>query len=168
LRHCKYLIKGSSPGFPPNFGGDYGSVTVIVFTALAWRLLLCRTSVLKDQKIADMRAGFIERTGHYRFYSNIENALQWVGRLRSLGQELDNAPLIWIAKMLDPDPTCRPTAHALVDMILNEDPEDLGISASFCGTCCNTDPGSSAGAESDGEAWIEETARSGPSVIPPA
>jgi hypothetical protein len=42
LCHCKYLIRGSSPGFPPNFGGDYGSVTVIVFAALAWRLLKSR------------------------------------------------------------------------------------------------------------------------------
>jgi hypothetical protein len=46
LCYYKYLIKGMSPGFPPNFGGDCGSVTVIVFTALAWRLLLRRTSVL--------------------------------------------------------------------------------------------------------------------------
>jgi hypothetical protein len=35
-----------SPGFPPNFGGDYGKVTVIVFTALAWRLLKSHFSVL--------------------------------------------------------------------------------------------------------------------------
>jgi hypothetical protein len=34
-----------SPGFPLNFGRDYGSLTVIVFTALAWPLLLSRFSV---------------------------------------------------------------------------------------------------------------------------
>jgi hypothetical protein len=37
-----------SPGLEPNFGRDYGSVTVIVFTALAWRLHLSRTSVLSN------------------------------------------------------------------------------------------------------------------------
>jgi hypothetical protein len=42
----KTRFRGMSPGFPPNFGGDYGNVTVIVFTALAWPLLLGHTSVL--------------------------------------------------------------------------------------------------------------------------
>jgi hypothetical protein len=52
LCHCKYLIRGMSPGLEPNFGRDYGSVTVIVFTALAWPLLLSRISVL-DRDIVE-------------------------------------------------------------------------------------------------------------------
>jgi hypothetical protein len=42
----KTRFRGMSPGFPPNFGGDYGKVTVIVFTALAWRLLKSHFSVV--------------------------------------------------------------------------------------------------------------------------
>jgi hypothetical protein len=42
----KTRFRGMSPGFPPNFGGDYGKVTVIVFTALAWRLLKSHFSVM--------------------------------------------------------------------------------------------------------------------------
>jgi hypothetical protein len=45
LRYYKYLIKRSSPGFPLNFNKDYGSVTIIVFIGLAWRLFLSRISV---------------------------------------------------------------------------------------------------------------------------
>jgi serine/threonine protein kinase len=123
-------------------------------------------TVLKGQKIADMRAEFEERTGNYRFYRNIENAFQWVDKLRSLGNELDNAPLNWITKMLDLRSSSRPTAYALVGMITDEDPDELGVSASFCGACCLADPESPIGAESDGEAWIEKTARSEPSVVP--
>jgi hypothetical protein len=54
-----------SPGLEPNFGRDYGSVTVIVFTALAWRLLLSRTSVVSSSARMSVWLGLVNRLNKF-------------------------------------------------------------------------------------------------------
>jgi serine/threonine protein kinase len=120
------------------------------------------TTVLKKQKITDMRDSFKERTENYRFYSNIEGSAQWIAKLHPIGLELDNVPLNCITKMLTSDPKSRPTADELVSMITNLNQDDGGLSTStslceFCGSCCNMVPDSSTSLDFDWGAWAEDT-----------
>jgi hypothetical protein len=117
------------------------------------------TTVLKKQKITDMRDSFKERTGNYRFYSNTEGTAQWIARLHPIGLELDNTPLNWITKMLMWDPKSRPTADELVSMITDPNQDAGGLSTStslceFCGSCCNMDAESPTSWDSDEDAWL--------------
>jgi serine/threonine protein kinase len=122
------------------------------------------TTILKLQKIADMHAYFEERSGSYRYYSNIENALKWMEQLRLLGLEGDNAPLSWITKMLDLNPSSRPTAFGLVSEISGRCAGDMAITVSFCGSCCKDEVESSPASESAGELWVEDEHPSGNTI----
>ncbi|KAH0558594.1 hypothetical protein GP486_004751 [Trichoglossum hirsutum] len=106
------------------------------------------TTVLKGEKIIDMRTFFKDRNDHHRFYGNIDEAKEWMGMLQRLGADEDNEPLNWIKGMLDQKPESRPTALALLEDINSTD-----VPVLFCGPCCRQDEDSSDGSDSDGELW---------------
>jgi len=72
-----------------------------------------------------------------RSYSSIVDDLEaWIARTEALpGPPSDNLPIEWIRKMLQRDPTQRPTAQALRGMI-QEASAELDAEHMFIGQCC--------------------------------
>jgi serine/threonine protein kinase len=104
-------------------------------------------TVLKGETVAAMRTFLEQRSGNYRFYTNIENMGQWAKKLRATGSEDDNIIFGWVRGMLDKDAEDRPTASELYDHIVKECAKQH---VPFCGSCCVEDVDSS-GVEDEGE-----------------
>jgi len=93
-------------------------------------------TVLDGVSIEDMR-NFLNANGTKEtpYWRNLDGISQWAMRLKgSVGQKLNNGPLIWIQEMLQHDIELRPTARALRDTITmwehNTDP-----GKAFCEAC---------------------------------
>lgn len=113
------------------------------------------TTILKGQTIAQMRQSFKNYSENYRFYANMKPVELWIESLHNLGHEQDNEPLKWIKTMLTVNPHHRPTAEAIFNMIIEEQPGAISNTAprTFSGSCCVETPDLSS--ESDGEAWFD-------------
>ena len=76
-----------------------------------------------------------------RSYSSIVDDLEpWIARTEALpGPPSDNLPIEWIRKMLQRDPTQRPTAQVLRSMI-QEASAELDAEHEFIGQCCLYEP----------------------------
>lgn len=108
--------------------------------------------VLSGGTVADLRAGFYDRSENYAFHANFEGIASLVTRLRGSGGD-DVAVLDWVESMLQPAPATRPTAAALLEDIVEASTSRRVL---FCGPCCHDDTSSSAtDDEHDGHLWEE-------------
>ncbi|TAQ87572.1 hypothetical protein B7494_g4092 [Chlorociboria aeruginascens] len=110
-------------------------------------------TVLSGREIEEMQRFFKNHNDNYRFYTNIEIIPKWSEMLRKDMSPEDSQALQWVASMLRLEPTERPTASTLFELILRSQ-NGMG-SNSFCGTCCEPDA-SSDDEGSNGELWAED------------
>lgn len=104
-------------------------------------------TVVKGGTIKSMRNFFKERSGDYRFYSNLKNLPLWARKLRNIGAPKDDVIITWIRGMLDREGDDRPTAAELYAEIVSQSETE---NVPFCGTCC-LEPVESSEMEDDDE-----------------
>jgi serine/threonine protein kinase len=91
-------------------------------------------TVLKRKDISQMRALFKSQSNSEIFCNNPLGISQWLEHLEQLS-EPGNAPLFWIAKMLEQDKNFRPKVGAVVDLIWNSEASGDPSSIYFCTSC---------------------------------
>jgi hypothetical protein len=90
---------------------------------------------LKGEKIQSMD-DYFKTNGSGQTFIRFNTVLMptFMHHLGTLGQDVDNKPLEWIAPMLLEDQKLRPTASALVNQITTS--MTTGRVSGFCGICC--------------------------------
>lgn len=119
----------------------YAAPEVIQYKSRNWSsdiwslgcVFLEMVTVLKGKTVADMRQYFMEQTGDYRMYNNISASEEWSEDLMEIGNEEDNIPFIWTSRMLNEEPSRRPTAALLHSKITGREEW-----VRFCGPCCQS------------------------------
>lgn len=91
-------------------------------------------TVIKGRTVEDLhRTHFMPRTDSNCFCHNVEHLASWADSLRSHGHAEDDMALEWALRMLQEQPSKRPTARSLCNFI-SEESASCGLM--FCGTCC--------------------------------
>jgi len=101
-------------------------------------------TVLNGQSIQNMRQIFKSKTESQRFYENTLHVHEWIrGLSMKPASTIHVGP--WIERMLQEEPTKRPTANALYNTITTLRSTDT----QFCGECCAQDQHTASEDESD-------------------
>jgi serine/threonine protein kinase len=91
-------------------------------------------TVLKGKSITQLREHFTARTDNILFFNNHHSIQDWISLLENISS-IDNAPLLWILSMLQPDGNLRSRAAAILDAI-GHFHADGGHPNPYLGKCC--------------------------------
>ena len=95
-------------------------------------------TVLKGKSIAQLRKYFTSQTDSALFFNNPKGIQDWISLLQNLSA-IDNAPLLWISRMLQPDRHVRSRAAAIIDDIRDSHPHTSGPNPYFANCCRRVD-----------------------------
>jgi serine/threonine protein kinase len=91
-------------------------------------------TVLKGKSIAQLREHFTALTESPLFFNNHNSIQDWISLLEKLSS-IDNAPLLWIKNMVQPDRTLRSRAATILDAIGHSHADGSQPNPYF-GQCC--------------------------------
>jgi serine/threonine protein kinase len=91
-------------------------------------------TVIKGKSVSQLRQHFRDQTESALFFNNLKGIKDWIAVLENVST-IDNAPLLWISKMLQPDLNLRSRSAALIDIIRNSD-SNAGEYNQYFGACC--------------------------------
>jgi len=91
-------------------------------------------TVLKGKSIAQLREHFKARTESALFFNNYRSIQDWISLLENMSH-IDNAPLLWISTMVQPDRNLRSRADAILDAIATFHADGCWPNPYF-GKCC--------------------------------